>query len=567
MQFNLAEAPFSRFGAYLAIEQIRASAQCAAGIYVRTLHSDAPRAEICRIELLCDEQVRDNCTVSGAVHATPSLLRIEDGTDHLDICFADENTLRLRGRGVGLRLSFDVALYDSALPWSGGWLINSFSNRMRYALLVGSGSVRRSELIAAESRWIFDCVPDAAGVCEIAFGEALLQWPQPNELFARDFSVCRRDVEREFGQWLQATPVVPDEFSAARELAAYVQWSSVVSAQGNFSRRAMLMSKHWLNAVWSWDHCFNAMALFAQHPVLAWDQFMLMFDRQARRGVLPDCVGDKTQIWNFCKPPIHGLTLRWMLRHGEISRAQLQEVYEPLTRWTEWWLTARTESDGLPQYLHGNDSGWDNASMFDAGLPVQSPDLSAFLILQMDALADLARRLERARAAQQWRERADALLEKMLARFWRDNRFIALHNDQPCSGDSLLLLLPIVLGERLPKIIQRELIAALKQENRFLTGHGLASESIASSLYTVDGYWRGPIWAPAAFLIVDALRVLGEMDFANEIARRFCATVARSGMAENFDALTGAGQRDRAHTWTASVFLLLAHSLENVESK
>ena len=37
--------------------------------------------------------------------------------------------------------------------------------------------------------------------------------------------------------------------------------------------------------------------------------------------------------------------------------------------------------------------------------------------------------------------------------------------------------------------------------------------------------------------------------------RRLCD---KSGFAECFDALTGAGQRDRAYTWTASIFFLLA---------
>src|ERR1022692_3936508 len=61
---------------------------------------------------------------------------------------------------------------------------------------------------------------------EIAFTEAPSRWPQPNELFARDFSVCQRDVEREFKQWLQASPSVSAEFSSARELAAYVDRKS-----------------------------------------------------------------------------------------------------------------------------------------------------------------------------------------------------------------------------------------------------------------------------------------------------------------------------------------------------
>jgi hypothetical protein len=37
--------------------------------------------------------------------------------------------------------------------------------------------------------------------------------------------------------------------------------------------------------------------------------------------------------------------------------------------------------------------------------------------------------------------------------------------------------------------------------------------------------------------------------------RRLCET---SGFAENFDALTGEGLRDRAYTWTASTYLALA---------
>ncbi len=37
--------------------------------------------------------------------------------------------------------------------------------------------------------------------------------------------------------------------------------------------------------------------------------------------------------------------------------------------------------------------------------------------------------------------------------------------------------------------------------------------------------------------------------------RRLCD---KSGFAECFDALTGAGQRDRAYTWTASIFFLFA---------
>ena len=35
--------------------------------------------------------------------------------------------------------------------------------------------------------------------------------------------------------------------------------------------------------------------------------------------------------------------------------------------------------------------------------------------------------------------------------------------------------------------------------------------------------------------------------------------VSASGFAENFDAVTGEGLRDRAYTWTASAFLVMCH--------
>lgn len=56
----------------------------------------------------------------------------------------------------------------------------------------------------------------------------------------------------------------------------------------------------------------------------------------------------------------------------------------------------------------------------------------------------------------------------------------------------------------------------------------------------------------------------GEQTLAREIARRFCRLCATSGFAENFDARTGQPLCDRAYTWTASVFLLLAERLHDL---
>ncbi|MEP6480659.1 MAG: glycogen debranching protein, partial [Rhodoglobus sp.] len=80
--------------------------------------------------------------------------------------------------------------------------------------------------------------------------------------------------------------------------------------------------------------------------------------------------------------------------------------------------------------------------------------------------------------------------------------------------------------------------------------------------YEDDGYWRGPIWAPSTVLIEDGLRRSGHVDIANRVSERFRALCEMSGFAENFDAITGAGLRDRAYTWTASAYLVLAREAE-----
>src|SRR3712207_7864270 len=50
---------------------------------------------------------------------------------------------------------------------------------------------------------------------------------------------------------------------------------------GFVRREAVLMSKHWMDKVWSWDHCFNAVALAAGSVDLALDQFLVPFDHRS----------------------------------------------------------------------------------------------------------------------------------------------------------------------------------------------------------------------------------------------------------------------------------------------
>ena len=74
----------------------------------------------------------------------------------------------------------------------------------------------------------------------------------------------------------------------------------------------------------------------------------------------------------------------------------------------------------------------------------------------------------------------------------------------------------------------------------------------------MDGYWRGPIWAPTTYLVIDGLRAIGESNLAESVRSGYLKTVQSGGFAENYEATTGSPLRDRGYSWSAAVFLRLA---------
>lgn len=153
----------------------------------------------------------------------------------------------------------------------------------------------------------------------------------------------------------------------------------------------------------------------------------------------------------------------------------------------------------------------------------------------------------------------------MIEELWTGERFAArdVTTGRLHVSGSLLDTMPIVLGADLPAGIHTALAEHIEGH---LSDHGPATEQLDSPHYKPDGYWRGPIWAPSTLLIEDGLRRAGHTRLADEISRRFRTLCEASGFAENFDAASGAGQRDRAYTWTASCYLLLARDAQRREA-
>ena len=569
--FSVHDIPFSTYGSWFDISPVIAEKT-----YAEDLHLVSHQNGMHGVLRLVPLNPATGDRAETRVEATPGLLSWIGESGRVDLAYESPDTVRLRGSGLGIGV---FAAAQALTPFSGTYFFHdpaaeahvftSYETGRRYRVTVLSGALAKAagaQALGGAERGLA-VTEEADGGWEIAVEE--LDTARPPYASTASFEELVGSAQGAFAAFVNAVAPWRSSATPAAELAAYVVWSATVAAKGLVTRPAVLMSKHWMDKVWSWDHCFNALALAPGSPELALDQFHLPFDHQDAAGALPDSVTHSEVLYNFVKPPIHGWAFGHLRRRLPTppDQSQLAQAYARLGRWTDFWLTVRRAPGAeLAYYQHGNDSGWDNATTFDPERVVVTADLAAFLVLQLHELAALAEELGEAEAARRWTAVAEETQKALLDQLWTGDRFVArgAAGGDTWGSASLLDLMPIVLGEHLPGEVSSALADHIKAH---LTPYGLATELPTSPHYLADGYWRGPIWAPATVLVEDGLRRAGHHRLADDVSARFRALCETHGFAENFDALSGTGLRDRAYTWTASSYLLLAEAHAHRESR
>lgn len=554
--FDIKKIPFSRYGSYIAISTLWDSDD----LYIRTVRGgdiNTNHGKVFKIETV--DNNGDN--VPYEVDMKEHVLTLSCDNGYVKFCIDNVNNLRVYGKGIGLKLTMECGYYDNCINIGNDkYKINSATNDIKYLITNKHGSIevkapwniQRSEYI----EFIFTPKEYFYGIIEE------FKTVPRYEDYDSSFLVCEERVRKSYKNWLDNVLDVSHKYKRGKELASYITWSCVVNKDNNLTRDAMYMSKNWMTNIWSWDNCFNAMALIKNNPKLAYDQLMIFFDMQDDSGLLPDFANDKYSSFSFTKPPIHGWTIDYMIKENPkfFNNNRLKELYRPLKKWTDYWFKYTDyDYNNIPSYDHGNDAGWDNSTIFDNGSPVKSPDLLSFLILNMKTLSHMAGEIGLKSEANYYEKAMKHYINLLIEYFYIDNNFVPkdLNDNIKYDGDSLIMCVPIILGQLLPKEITNKIADDI--EDRFLTEHGLSTESIYSKYYRDDGYWRGPIWAPSTIIIVDGLERSGHGKLAREISHRFLNMVNKNGMAENFNAKTGEGLRDKAFTWTSSVFLILGN--------
>ncbi len=126
--------------------------------------------------------------------------------------------------------------------------------------------------------------------------------------------------------------------------------------------------------------------------------------------MIPDAIHDEGTITHLdfpvdadvTKPPLIAWAA-WKLYELDQDREFLDEIYGSLVRWNGWWFEKNDQDhNGLCEYQHPFSSGLDDSPLWDAGMPVELPDLNTYLYLQMEVLARIAAEIGELDDARMW---------------------------------------------------------------------------------------------------------------------------------------------------------------------
>lgn len=378
-------------------------------------------------------------------------------------------------------------------------------------------------------------------------------------------------AEARWHGWFDAAPVVHDHFADQYYYAWWILRAGLLSSRFFLTREAMMPSMVHYVGVWAWDAFFHALAYQYVDPELAQDQIRILLDHQRDDGMLPDAVHDEGVImrWQFpggeaevTKPPLVAWTALKLYEHGR-NRDFLDEIYEPVARWNQWWFDYNDDDhDGVAQYNHPNSSGLDDSPLWDAGMPVESPDLNTYLVMQMDALARIAEILGLRDDAVKWRWKADALTTRLVEHFWDEKRgvFWAMRNQEPIHVLTPFNLYPLLTG-RLDATKRARVLAHLFNPAEFWTDYPIPTVAKNDPLYNPNQMWRGPTWVNINYLFIEGLARSGYPEQARDLRDKTLNLLMRQNdIFEYYHPETGIAPPRAASVfgWSSAVFVALA---------
>ena len=394
-------------------------------------------------------------------------------------------------------------------------------------------------------------IPDENGVLFLGLEENQLDMVKKDTSTYPAYAEAVDALQKEFDEFCDSLyPSLPAEFEPMRKQALFTTWSLMVGKDGVhvYQHNMVKMMRFVFESCFGWQQAMQAICL-SKNIRLAWDVMMSGFDIQDENGRIADAVSHKAGMGGSMKPPFQGFALKWLMENRDLSSIPLEDkkfVYDRMKKWLEFFFNFRDlDGDGVWENQSMLETGWEDASYFYVGFPLASPDMNAYTVVMMDALAAFGRTIGVAEEeCEALTKRADELTEKIIKMFWNGERWVAVNPATGAAADSLSLPLfcGLVLGKRLPQEIIDKTIEFVFGESGFATPFGFSSESTASPRFH-HGFSAGSVIIPGQIIMCLGLEACGREDLAKEMGRRYARTLRDNGMFHIINALDGSGER------------------------
>jgi len=287
--------------------------------------------------------------------------------------------------------------------------------------------------------------------------------------------------------------------------------------------------------VYLWDSAFISQIWQSWDKQVAHDVSMAVVhlrDGKRLQHVVSDFVASA-----YTQPPLIAWSLArtWQGAARDEAAAHLGPAFEPLADYNAWLYANRRLENGLFFWLHPYESGVENSPRFsnrdesrlEDTSRLAAPDLNSYVVLQNEALAEMAHLL--GRDASRFESQARELQERMRTQLWHDEDglFYDRHAD---TGEfircrTIASLLPLWAGAADPRQAQR-LLEHVLAPHAFNTPLPLPSVALNDPGFSLD-MWRGPVWINTAFGVLQGLKRYGYEREASALVYRICDTVYR----------------------------------------
>jgi putative isomerase len=385
-----------------------------------------------------------------------------------------------------------------------------------------------------------------------------------------DINQVMEAAARRWHDWFAAAPPVEEEYRSQYYYAWWIMRAGLISTRFYTTREAMTPSMIHYVGVWQWDAFFHALAYRHVDKHLAHDQLRIVLDHQREDGMIPDAIHDEGAVTHIdhpieadvTKPPLIAWAAYKLYEHDG-DREFLDEIYEPIVRWNNWWFEHNdTDGNGLCEYHHPYSSGLDDSPLWDDGMPVESPDLNTYLYLQQESLAKISAVIGETEDVEMWRGRAEAMARRLIELAWDEESgfFLARHHGARVPVRTPFNLFPLITGQ-MPQAIADRLVAHLTDERQFWSRYPVPTVAMDDPKFDPLKMWRGPTWVNVNYLLIEGLQRSGYIELARELRRRTLDLICcRDDIYEYYHPMTGENPPSAASMfgWSSAVFIDLA---------